>query len=379
VEQDDVVETVEEEEEEEEASSADEDEANADEEAIARAREIGEAKLLPDIPSDDTGLAAAVAAVSSSSPSSVEASDIGPASSEARVVQDTLASTSDAFVNNGGNTAEDSAFSASNNLETLRPGRKSPMIQQLPSQSQPQMQVQAREESSFPGQSAEDASIVNYGTSTPRVNTTNTTTSTTRRTSNHISARNSLEEGLPSGSGAGTSSSSSFYPPSAGDFDPDMRRTSIYVQGADGHAMSIPVTGRSRPGSLYDMDMSDSNINPNVSASTSPSQHNRDTNRARSVKGLRMSRGSRTSLKDSTSSHHIPQPQAMPAETNTNTSPGPSSASMVHSRTGTEYHDSADHFGSDDEDWEIPLTATAPAASLPSECKFAFSVLVFPF
>ena len=130
--------------------------------------------------------------------------------------------------------------------------------------------------------------------------------------------------------------SAAFSPPSAGDFDADIRRTSLFVHGADGHAMQIPVTGRSRPGSVFDLEVSDS----------APSA---SSNRARSIRGLRKRTTSMNSLGA--------------AGVGASSSSSPMSRNGIgHLRGKTMSHHYEGLLGSDsdEEDWNRPSTFVRP-------------------
>lgn len=169
------------------------------------------------------------------------------------------------------------------NLDTLRPGKR---LAHVPSSGRPGESPRASIDSSRP--SAAEAAAT--GLATP----CGWPSSSSNRRDPSVHRMSSPAASLSPAAG---SPGADFHPPSAGDFEADIRRSSIFVQGADGLASVIPITGRSRPGSVYEADLSDSNIALGAAANGTPTSSAERANRARSVKSLRMSTNSIPSLR----------------------------------------------------------------------------------
>lgn len=246
------------------------------------------------------------------------------------------------------------------NLDTLRPGKRLPSLS-----SGTTGRLAESPRASLDG--ARNAASIAGGPSTPGAG---------RPSSSSFHRDVSLQRVASpaaslSGAAAGASSpGGGFHPPSAGDFEADIRRSSIFVQGADGMASAIPITGRSRPGSVYEADMSDSNIVLGAAAAGTPERERERSNRARSVKSLRMSTNSMHSLRQAAESSRVPTHAAQGREERDRASSpalaaavdsNPTSVSMTHpARVGSiisQYHD----FPNSDEDGDMILDDDAVA------------------
>lgn len=274
-------------------------------------------------------------------------------------------------------------------LETLRPGKKSPLMSSTGHFTSPT--ITTREGASSGPATARGSSeverIVNSGAASggsASTSDTSPSTPTGRRSASFqraSSSRQSLPRaGTPPINGnvntatLGQSSTPTrggaedFLVPSAGDFDPDMRRSSIFVHGADGTPMQIPITGRSRPGSVYDLDMSDNNGNTSANAgNTSISESAK--NRARSVKSLRMSSNSAMSLRQAA------EDQAVPASPSSPTASGLQQRHSSRSNNATQYHDFPDDSDDNDNNEQLQRDIDVEAPGTARLAQTPFSTL----
>lgn len=170
------------------------------------------------------------------------------------------------------------ATRADDNFETLRPGRRSPHI---PAVVEDSSEEPLAGTSSASGRRSEEAARSLHTASskgrTPSASASASPSAAGRRSTEGHRSVSAARAGTPPISTSNLAASRTsedrgmaFSPPSAGDFEHDIRRTSIYVHGADGHTTSIPVTGRSRPGSVYSMDISTTDNNNHRSSSPAP-------------------------------------------------------------------------------------------------------------
>ena len=245
------------------------------------------------------------------------------------------------------------------NLDTLRPGKRSPAIGPRSSiGDRPGLSPRASHESSR-----------SQGPSTPAAGRMSSSSFRRDGPSQPRGGSPAASLGAVSPGGGAGGSAGDFHPPSAGDFEADIRRSSIYVQGAGGMASVIPITGRSRPGSVYEADMSDSNIAIGAAAATSggtptpAGSTSVDRNRARSVRSLRMSTNSIGSLRQAA------QGQGQPASSG--------SGDVQHleashpARVGSmisQYHDFPDS-DNEQEDGEGGMVPDANEASPPNTAR----------
>ena len=216
---------------------------------------------------------------------------------------------------------------AAGQFDTLRPGMRSPRTSTDAQGPSPGVN----------GHSSPVAGTSGHASPRPGLDRAATVVSKSGRRSMSGSVRRGHERhGTPP---PGAVATDNFLPPSAGDFDADIRRSRIYVHGADGHAMHIPITGRSRPSSVFEEDLGDDHVG-NVSTAS---------NRARSVRSLRMSTRAPASEVASP-----PLPTARP------------SAEFGHSQSASgvsEYHDTDGTDHSDHDVFNAPLTARPETAT----------------
>lgn len=343
VEQDDVPEPVQE----ECSSSSSSDESDSEEENIA----VG-APALPDKVAP--------------APASVNASTIG------------IASTSE-------NTAVlhpnvTSPASSDPNLETLRPGRKSPLVasvSEFGTSSSSQAPELGRTSISSNRPSLDIARLPS-GTRTPPsrgsrvasfqsapLNGAAVAAALEGHTTPHTHQHHHHQRHSHNSHHQGSSGEDSFNPPSAGDFDPDIRRGSIYVHGADGHAMHIPITGRSRPGSVYEGDISsdthhhhDHHHHHAQGNTQSPSVSAAEKNKARSVRSMRMTKSKNSTNSLKTAAAAAPMPSA-----GTSSAPAPG-----HRRRGSGLSTDEEDTNMDEE----PLTARPMPGAVSAPGSYPF-------
>lgn len=291
-------------------------------------------------------------------------------------------------------TSTANAGSSDPNLDTLRPGRRSPMV---PSVSEFGSTASASTSPAAPV-SAAQAGTSTSARASPRPSLDVVRPASPRRASgaktppSRGSRVSSSRHVPPSGAAVAAAlephittphnhhhhhhhhhsqhsgnGDAAFSPPSAGDFDPDIRRGSIYVHGADGHAMHIPITGRSRPGSVHEAELSSDAHHHHLHSHNqqSPSVTTAEKNKARSVRSMRMtkSKTSMTSLKN--------------AAATGSPSHGPSASTSGHRRrpSAPSSEDEAGGRGDDDTspmDIEEPLTARPMPGAISAPGQYPF-------
>lgn len=327
-----------------------------------------------------------VAEESSSSSSSGESEseeedDAVPALPDKDLPQNATVNTATASENTAVHNVAAQSGSSDPNMDTLRPGRKSPLV---PSVSEfGSTSTSQAGPSSSSARASPRPSLDVVRPASPRATSGNKTppsrgsrvgssrsvppsgAAVAAALEPHTTPHNAHHHHHHHSSHHSGNGDAAFSPPSAGDFDPDIRRGSIYVHGADGHAMHIPITGRSRPGSVHEADFSSDHHqhhHHHHNTHQSPSVSAAEKSKARSVKSMRMtkSKNSMGSLRNAAAS---------------SPSHGPSTSAGQRRRPSAP--SSSDEDDTSPMDIEGPLTARPMpgAVSAPGQYPFPNAVV----